>query len=51
MKEKWCQHIIQHLGFWWLVWKENNLEPNEDWKFCPICGEPRPNCPSDRKDG
>lgn len=42
----WCEHVVwhkRHIEQWWLFSVGSEKVVEWDWKFCPICGTPRPN--------
>lgn len=41
MKE-WCREHITERNNWFVTQSGKKIEIQDDWKFCPICGTPRP---------
>jgi len=41
-KKAWCKHIqwAPYVRKWWVLQGWLNVE--KKWKFCPICGTPKP---------
>lgn len=39
---KWCKEHITEMNNWFVTQSGKKIEIQSDWKFCPICGTPRP---------
>lgn len=45
MEKEWCREHITERNNWFVTQSGKKIEIQSDWKFCPVCGAPRPSEP------
>ena len=43
--KEWCREHITERNNWFVTQSGKKIEIQDDWKFCPVCGTPRPSEP------
>lgn len=43
--KRWCEEHITERNNWFVTQSGKQIEIQDDWKFCPVCGAKRPEKP------